>query len=120
VLANASAHSNADSASTTQEKSPDSPPRQPVANSKSGDYSEEPLVIESVVTAMKFENDGTYSYEVTQRTHIQSQAGVQAFGVLRFAYAAATSSFDVEYVRVVKPDGRIVETPSENALDMPA
>ncbi len=69
---------------------------------------------------MKFENDGTYSYEVTQKTHIQSQAGVQALGVLQFGYAAATSSFDVEYVRVVKPDGRTVETPSENVLDMPA
>lgn len=69
---------------------------------------------------MKFQSDGTYSYEVTQKTHIQSQAALQQLGVLQFPYAAATSSLDVEYVRVAKPDGRTVETPSENALDMPA
>ncbi|MGA9889639.1 MAG: DUF3857 and transglutaminase domain-containing protein, partial [Candidatus Acidiferrales bacterium] len=103
-----------------QAKSPVPSAKPPAANSNPPDYCKEPLVIESVFSTMKFENDGTYSYEVTQKTHIQSQAGVQALGVLQFSYAAATSSFDLGYVRVVKPDGRTVETPSENALDMPA
>ncbi|MFZ0579538.1 MAG: DUF3857 domain-containing protein [Candidatus Acidiferrales bacterium] len=103
-----------------QAKSPVPSAKPPAANSNPPDYSKEPLVIESVFSTMKFENDGTYSYEVAQKTHIQSQAGVQALGVLQFSYAAATSSFDLGYVRVVKPDGRTVETPSENALDMPA
>jgi len=116
----ADTNSNAASSGPTQAKSTVPAAKLPAANSNPADYSKEPLVIESVVSTIKFENDGTYSYEVTQKTHVQSQAGLQALGVLRFAYAAATSSFDVEYVRVVKPDGRTVETPSENALDMPA
>lgn len=118
----ASAGTNANTARTppAQEKSPSLPPKPLAAAPTPPDYSKEPFVIESVVSKMTFENDGTYAFEVTQRTRIQSQAGLQQLGVLQFPYASAISSFNVGYVRVIKPDGRTVETPSENALDMPA
>jgi tetratricopeptide (TPR) repeat protein/transglutaminase-like putative cysteine protease len=111
---------NASTAAPAQEKSTSSAIKPPAANSGPPDYSKEPYVIESTITKMRFENDGTYSFEVTQRARVQSQAGLQQLGVLQFPYAAATSALEVEYVRVVKPDGRIVETSPENALDMPA
>jgi tetratricopeptide (TPR) repeat protein/transglutaminase-like putative cysteine protease len=91
-----------------------------INNAKAADYSKEPYVVERVFTKAVFENDGTYSAETTSRTRIQSQAGVQQSGVLRFSYASAVSTIDILYVRVIKPDSRVVETPAENVLDMPS
>jgi transglutaminase-like putative cysteine protease/Tfp pilus assembly protein PilF len=48
---------------------------------------------------------------------IQSQAGVEAFGQLVFGYSSATEKLDIEYVRVRKPDGRVVPTPESTAQD---
>ncbi len=76
--------------------------------------------MERVLTNIVFENDGTYSIEMTARGRVQSQAGVQEFGSLHFQYASATSSMEILYVRVIKPDGRVVETPSENIIEMPS
>jgi len=87
---------------------------------KEGDYSKEPFVVERVATKAVFEKDGTYTAETNSRTRIQSQAGAQESGVLHFSYASATSTMDISYVRVIKPDGRVVETPPENVLDMPS
>jgi tetratricopeptide (TPR) repeat protein/transglutaminase-like putative cysteine protease len=92
----------------------------PVGDVKAADYSKEPYVLKRVFTKAVFENDGTYSAETTSRTRIQSQAGVQQSGVLRFSYASAISTIDILYVRVIKPDNRVVETPAENVLDMPS
>ena len=90
-----------------------------VADDKAPDYSKEAFVIERLVDKAVFENDGTYFTEETARIKIQSQAALQAFGILRASYASATSTADIAYVRVIKPDGRVVETPAENILDMP-
>ena len=76
--------------------------------------------MERIFTKVIFENDGSYSLEETARTRIQSQAGLQAFGVLNVPYPSATSTMDIVYVRVTKADGRVVETPPENILDMPS
>ncbi len=84
------------------------------------DYSKEAFVVERIFTKVGFENDGTYSLEETVRARIQSQAGLQGFGVLNIAYPSATSTMDIAYVRVTKADGRVVETPPENILDMPS
>ena len=48
---------------------------------------------------------------------IQSQAGVEEFGQLVFGYSSATEKLEVEYVRVRKPDGRVVVTPESTAQD---
>ena len=95
-------------------------PRTPGDDAKPADYSQEAFVVERLSTRAAFESDGTYSLETTARVRIQSQAGVQGFGLLKFPYASATSTMEVAYMRVIKPDNRTVETPAENILDMPA
>jgi len=92
----------------------------PAKDAKQADYSNEPYILERVNSKVVFENDGTSSGETTARMRVQSQAGLQQAGVLKFPYASATSTMDIAYVRVIKTDGRIVETPSENVLDMPS
>jgi len=90
------------------------------ADAKPGDYSAEPYVVEKMSNMIALQNDGTYTAETTIRVRIQSQAGVQGFGIVSAPYASGTSTMDVTYVRVTKPDGQVVVTPSENTLDMPA
>lgn len=84
------------------------------------DHSQEALVIEQFTQIERFENDGTSSRQDTAKIRIQSDAGVRQYGVLTFTYASGTGTLDIEYVRVRKPDGTVVETPPENVQEMAA
>lgn len=84
------------------------------------DYSQEGFIVEQSSHKEKFENDGTSSSEDEGRVRIQSEAGVQRYGLLTFSYPSATGTFQIDFVRVRKPDGSSVETPPENMQDMPA
>ena len=84
------------------------------------DQSQEAFVIEQFFRKERFENDGTSSKEDLARVRIQSEAGVQQYGLRTFSYAGGTGTFEIKYVRVRKPDGSVVETPPENVQDMAA
>ena len=90
------------------------------APAKGADYSKEAYVIEQLSWKVAFENDGTSVSETSARIHIQSDAGLKAWGVLAWPYASATTNLDLAYVRVTKADGRVIETPAENVIEMPA
>src|ERR1700678_1873235 len=65
-------------------------PQNPATNDSSKvaspDYSGESFVIEDLSTDVTFLEDGTEQQELAARVRIQSQAGVQQFGVLNFPY----------------------------------
>ena len=84
------------------------------------DYSQEAIVIEELRTVARFENDGTNENRVTSRMRIQTEAGVQALGVLRFAYDRDIQEITIPYVRVRKPDQKVVNTPLDSAQDLAA
>jgi len=84
------------------------------------DYSAENFVIEELSNNVTFLEDGTGQEEFTARVRIQSQAGVQQFGVLDFPYKSENERLDIVYVRVKKPTGAITVTPASNAQDSPA
>lgn len=86
----------------------------------SADYSRESFVVEQFTSKQQFENDGTSTEENNSRVRIQSDVGAKRYGILAFSYASGTSSFELEYVRVRKPDGSVVETPPESVQDMTA
>jgi len=92
--------------------------------SKSGDagvdYSKEAFVIEQDSTSLAFDKDGTGTHESTARIRIQSDAGVQRYGVLTFSYENSNESMDIAYVRVTKPDGTLIPSPADNVQDMAA
>ncbi len=90
------------------------------AAASSPDYSKEAFVIERDVTKFVFENDGTSTRDSTSRIRIQSDAGVQRYSVLTISYQSATESVDIDYVRVIKPDGTVISTPLDQVQDMPA
>lgn len=89
-------------------------------DSSKPDHSGEAYVIEQFSRKEKFENDGTSLRVDTARLRIQSEAGVQQYGVLSFSYASGTGTFEIGYVRVRKPDGSVVETPPDSIQDMAA
>jgi tetratricopeptide (TPR) repeat protein len=83
------------------------------------DYSKEAFVIEQTSMRIAFENDGTGTRESSARIRIQSDAGVQRYGLLTFPYQNSTESVDIDYVRVLKPDASTVSPPADNTQDMP-
>jgi tetratricopeptide (TPR) repeat protein/transglutaminase-like putative cysteine protease len=84
---------------------------------KSANNAEEAAVFERILNRVHFENDGTQVSETEAVIRVQSQAGVEAFGQLVFGYSSATEKLEVDYVRVRKPDGKVVTTPDSTAQD---
>jgi tetratricopeptide (TPR) repeat protein len=82
------------------------------------DYTNEAFVIEESSTRITYETDGKATRRDAARIKIQSEAGVQKYGVLSFTYEDATETLRIDYVRVRKPEGTVIETPPESAQDM--
>jgi Flp pilus assembly protein TadD len=91
---------------SSPEKSAADQPKLP-ADSKP-DYSKESSVVEKYQVRLRFENDGTGRREETARIRVQSEAGVQRWGQLRFGYNSANERLEIPYVRVLKQDGSVV------------
>ena len=85
-----------------------------------GERAGEAYIVEDFINRYSFENDGTATRDSTARVRLQSDAGVQRFGVLIFPYQKAIESVEIEYVRVRKPDGSSVTTPVDDLQDMPS
>lgn len=83
------------------------------------DFSKEAVVVEVTATTIEFRTDGTAKRQQKTRIRIQSEAGVQQYGVLSFAYESFVEHLDIDYVRVQKPDGTVVATPPDSVQDMP-
>src|SRR6202171_6321256 len=93
------------------------PSNQKTRNAKANSNSEEAAIFERILNRVHFENDGREVSETDAVIRMQSQAGVEEFGQLVFGYSSATEKFEVEYVRVLKPDGQVVVTPESTAQD---
>ena len=82
------------------------------------DYSQEAYVVESFRQSVRFENDGTGKEQTDARIRIVSESGVQALGQLKVGYSALSDKLEIEYVRVHKPDGTIVEAQESAVQDL--
>jgi tetratricopeptide (TPR) repeat protein len=81
---------------------------------------QEAAVIESLVTKVEFENNGTGVRLTKGRIRVQSDAGAQQWGVLVTQYQQANESVEIKSVSVHKAGGTVIVTPPENIQDMPA
>ena len=78
------------------------------------DYSQEAVVIERLSNVHRLERDGTGQHEAAARVKVQTAAGVERFGQLVFSYNSANEKLDMNFVRVLKADGTVVNgTPSD-------
>ena len=108
-----------------EQKQPASP--MPVAGPKPGpekekapDYSQEALVIEQFKTSYRFEKDGTGQREINFRVRVQSEAALERLGQLVFAYTSANENLDIDFVRVLKPDGAAITSSAADIQDLSA
>jgi tetratricopeptide (TPR) repeat protein len=96
-------------------------PAKPIEAAKQKpDYSQEALVIEQLSTSYRFERDGTGQRELSFRAKIQSDAGVERFGQLIFGYSSANERLDMDFVRVHKADGTVVNATASDIQDLTA
>lgn len=83
-------------------------------------YKDEALVFERFDTTVRMHADGTGERLVHVVARVQSDGAARQFGVLSVSYASAYETGAIDYVRVRKPDGTTVETPTADAMEMPA
>lgn len=86
--------------------------------SPAADYSKEGSVIQQERTSFTFQNDGSGDELQYASVRIQSAQAVQAFGQLIFTYSAASDKISVDFVRVHKPDGRVVAAGADAVQDL--
>src|SRR4051812_25591632 len=85
---------------------------------KTSDNAKESFIIERTATRVAFENDGSWVRTTETSIRIQSDAGLQRYGVLGIRYAGSSQRLSFEYARVHKPDGTVVETSPDGAQDV--
>ena len=90
------------------------------AQEKAPDYSQEAIVLEQLKMFYRFEKDGTGQRELSVRVRVQSEAGLERFGQLIFAYSSANENFDVDFLRVRKPDGAVINAAASDIQDLTA
>lgn len=70
-----------------------------------------------VTTTWSFTNDGRGTRTEVVRARVFSPAGVHHFGQLAFGYNLESESLSIDFVRVRKTDGKVVETPVATAAE---
>lgn len=90
------------------------------ASATADPYHNESLVFERYETTYRMNADGTGERILHVKVRIQSEGAAQQLGVLTIGYASANETPHITLVRVHKPDGTVVDTPPDTAMDMPA
>ena len=93
------------------------PPAKPPVKTEGADFSQEPIVIDTLSTVLRFEADGTGSKTVQTRVLVQTEGALQEFGQLVFDYDSDFERLTIKG-RLVKPDGSIAEIPDSAVQDM--
>ncbi len=83
-------------------------------------YRDEPFVFERSDTTVTMKADGTGDTVQHVILRVQSEGVARQFSVLNLSYASANSTGSMDFVRVHKPDGTTVNTPVDDAMEMPA
>jgi tetratricopeptide (TPR) repeat protein/transglutaminase-like putative cysteine protease len=78
------------------------------------------VVVEHLLQRWTFDADGTRHVESIFRLRATSAAGVRRIGTIAVPYPHDLGRLTWEHIRVIKPDGRVVETPVDRAIDLPA
>jgi tetratricopeptide (TPR) repeat protein len=90
------------------------------AAASTSDYSAEPIVVERLDSVYEMAADGTGSKISTVVERVQSEASLKQVGVLMIPYAGSTQRVEIAYARVKHPDGTVIETAINQAMEMPS
>src|SRR5260370_32718848 len=64
--------------------------------------------------------DGTGSKVTSVAVRVQSEASLKQLGVLSLPFASGTEHVEIVYARVKRPDGTVIETRVNQAIEMPS
>lgn len=84
------------------------------------DYSKEAYVIEQMSTKVAFDSEGKRTRVQETRVRVNTDAGVQGWGLLALPYESRAESVEIGYVRVRKPNDTVIPTPDDNVQDLDA
>jgi len=84
------------------------------------DYSQEAIILEQLKMIYRFEKDGTGQRDLSLRVRVQSEAGLARFGQLIFPYSSANETLDIDFIRVLKADGTIINAAAGDIQDLTA
>ena len=93
------------------------PTNGPTKSEGAKEYPQEAVVVEELFRSFRFENDGSGTTKTRVKYDVQSEAGVQQVGVLQLSYNSISDEVKIDYVRVRKPDGTVINTPVESAQE---
>ena len=96
------------------------PPAALPSKAQAPDYSQEALVIEQIKLTYRFEKDGTGIREQNFRARVQSEAAIEDFGQIVLPYSSANEQLDIDFVRVQKPDGTVINSSTTDVQDLSA
>jgi hypothetical protein len=77
------------------------------------------VVVEKETTVLRFAKDGSSVRTLSVSEHIVSDAGVRSAGIVSIPFAALTETVTFDSVRVHKPSGEVIETPTGDAQEVP-
>jgi hypothetical protein len=83
------------------------------------DLTGEAVIVEKDETVVRFAKDGSSVRTLSITEHILSDAGVRSSGIISIPFAALTQTMTFDSVRVHKPSGEVIETPVEDAQEVP-
>ena len=101
-------------------KTPPLPNNKAASPDAANDLSKQPLVVEEFVNRYRWEADGTGTRQTILRAKVQSALGVQQLGQVPVGYSSANESVKINYVRVRKAGGDVVNVPESSAQDLTA
>src|SRR5947209_3814058 len=93
-------------------------PTAPATPAEKASQATEASINERTDIRTDFDSDGRSRSEYSTRIRVASQAAVQNLGIITFLYQNTSQKLEVEYVRVVKPDGTVVVTDPETFQDV--
>ena len=84
------------------------------------DYRNESSYFERLDRTYSFNDDGTGTRELLGIVHVQTQSGVKELSVLSFPFASGSEHPEIDYVRVKRADGTVINTPATDVQEQPA
>ncbi len=94
-------------------------PTPPAAAAAKPDLAGEAVVIDKNDTVVRFAKDGSSVRTLFIAERIVSDAGLRSAGIVSIPFAALTETVTFDSVRVRKPSGEVIETPVEDAQEVP-
>lgn len=86
---------------------------------KESDLAGEAVVVEQMSNVIRVAADGSDARTFEMKVRVLSDAGLRDAGTVTIPYSSSRESVTLDYVRVRKPDGRVVETPADDAQELP-